>query len=61
MSIVHLDDGTVVYTSAVTLTTNFAFTVDDANCYVISITVKDVAGSWSKPYVNGYFRYKHYI
>ena len=47
-------DGTVVYTSGVTLTASgFPFTVDDTVSYIISIRVKNTSGSWTT-YVNGY-------
>jgi hypothetical protein len=39
------EDGAIVYTSPVTLTTSlFPFVVDDANCHVLAIFVRNVAG-----------------
>ena len=48
------EDGAVVYASSATLTASgFAFTVDSANCNVMSVHVTNLAGTVTK-YVNGH-------
>jgi hypothetical protein len=47
-------DGTVAYTSNVTVTcAGFPVTVDSANCTVVYIMYKPTGGTWQTPLVNG--------
>jgi len=48
------NDGSVAYTSNVTITcAGFPFTVDDANCTVVAVYYKPTGGEWQSALVNG--------
>lgn len=51
---VSIIDGTVAYTSNITVTcSGFPFTVDDANCFIEYIQIKPTGGVWGAPFMNG--------